>query len=161
MSLTSHGFVRRCPSGKGVSASGNQCSSRQRFSWPRAAACNSARAYGTPTSTKPLRKQPPPSKKGKAGLLQPRPDTDRLPQRASLDRAADAWSPHGGDVVMGRGSRSLPASAQRGETRDDGDEESDRVRDAQKDVPAKTTPQKTLFRSVNLYKEFAYRSKIE
>ena len=26
---------------------------------------------------------------------------------------------------------------------------------------AKTTPQKTRFRSVNLYKEFAYRSKIE
>ena len=35
------------------------------------------------------------------------------------------------------------------------------VDETHKDVNVKTTPQKTRFRSVNLYKEFAYRSKIE
>ena len=32
--------------------------------------------------------------KGKAGFLQPRPDSDGLPQRSSLDRTADVWIPH-------------------------------------------------------------------
>ena len=39
------------------------------------------------------------SQRETAGLLQPRPDTDGLPQRASRDRPTDSWIPCGKDVV--------------------------------------------------------------
>ena len=50
-------------------------------------------------SAKPPRKQDPVLEKETAGLLQLRPHTDGLLQRASLDRPAVVWIPHGKDMI--------------------------------------------------------------
>ena len=76
----------------------------------------------------------------KASLLQPRSDTDGLLQRASLDRPAVVWIPHGEDLAQSGTSRSLLASDQRPETpaQDDDSTEPGRIRDTREDVPRHT-----------------------
>ena len=66
----------------------------------------------------------------KAGLLEHRPNTDRLPQRASLDSSADVMALTEGASQKPGTSGSPPAF-----TGDGAQSEPDKIRDTQEDVP--------------------------